>query len=168
MGIAEDIYAGSGCKPAAWPSVGTTYEGTMTQIRSKQCESFGTGILETWPNGDPKMTPILTVQTTRQDDAEDSGERDIYLRGGSYTAFGAALREAYSSTPSDNDIVGATIKIRYSEAVPSKYGTPRKIYQCRVTPKPSSAVAAAYAAGGDVREDRTPPPPPPPADDVPF
>ena len=149
MGIAGDIYSGGGAKPAKFAAIGDTVEGRVVNVRSAQLEAYGTGQLERWPSGDPKMTPIITVQTTLQEDAEDDGLRDIYARGGVYTALGAGLRAAYASAPSDSELIGAAIKVQHHGTAPSKYGTPRKLYRIRITPSASAATEGAWDAGGE-------------------
>jgi hypothetical protein len=157
MGMAEDIYNGGGAKPVKFALM-TTIEGRIVNIRSKQCEAYGTGRLETWPNGDAKMTPILTVQTTLQEEPDDDGLRDLYMRGGLYTALGAAMRAAFPKAPTDQELIGATIKVQHHDTAPSSYGTPRKLYRAKITPS-ASTTAAAWSAAAEEGG---------PEDEVPF
>src|SRR5262249_1857423 len=114
MSVVSDIYDGGGAKPVSWGEVGETIEGEILAIRTKQLPKFGTEAPETWDDGSPKFTPIVTVQTTDGDDeGEDDGKRDIYLRSNAYTAFGKALREAFKSKPEDGDLIGCHLKIQF-------------------------------------------------------
>ena len=142
MSIMDEIYEGGGAKSIKWTDIGQTVEGTITALRSKQLTEFNTEIPEVWPSGEPKMTPIITIQTTLSDDSDDDGKRDIYLRAHRYTAFAEALREAYKVKPSDQAMVGATLKIRFDSTSATNKGSPRKLFRVRITPK--SAVDDAW------------------------
>jgi len=148
MSIASDMYKVSGAKPMKFPTIGTTIEGAIASVRVKQREEFGRpGVLETWPNGDPKMTPIWTIQTTLCEDVDDDGARDVYMQGGVYTACGAALRTAYSAEPSDQDLIGARFRMRFSRTIPTNKGTPRKIYECIITPRQTHEATSPWSEG---------------------
>ena len=179
MGVADAIWSGGGAKPVSWVEVGETVEGTILAIRTKQLPKFGTEIPECWDDGSPKMTPVVTVQTDEGDDGEDDGKRDIYLRSNAYTAFGNALREAFKSKPSDEDLIGCTLKIQFHKTEKSGKGQPRKLFRARITKK--SATAGAWDDPDAPQGDRTPAPAPerngrpaalppgkPTEDDVPF
>jgi hypothetical protein len=144
MSVIGDMYQGNGAKPISWEEVGQTIEGEIENIRSKQLTKFGTEIPETWDDGSPKQTPILTVITAARDDEDDDGRRDVYLRSNAYTAFGKALREAFRSKPEDSDIIGCTIKLQFFSTEKSGKGQPRKLFRCRITRK--SATADAWDA----------------------
>jgi len=136
MSVIGDIYEGGGAKPVSWERKGQTIEGEIVGIRSKQLTKFGTEIPDTWDDGSPKYTPILTVQTPGNDgDEDDDGKRDVYLRSNAFSAFGKALREAFKRKPEDEDIVGCTIKLQFYEEEKSGKGQPRKLFRCRITPK---------------------------------
>jgi len=144
MSIAADMYEGGGAKGQSWPKVGTTVEGEICALRLKQLPKFGTQAPEVWEDGSAKLTPIVTVQTAAREDADDDGRRDVYLRGGAYTAFRAALREAYRSAPSDADLVGAELKLRYASDQKSGKGQPRKVFLCRITPRAAGVAGDAW------------------------
>lgn len=165
MSIAADMYEGGGAKGVSWPRIGTTVEGAIVAIRSKQLPKFGTQTPEVWEDGTAKMTPIVTVQTEVREDADDDGRRDIYLRGGAFTAFRAALREAYRSAPSDGDLVGATLKMRYASDQKSGKGQPRKVFLCRLTPRAAGVAGEAWDSEPESEADREPGEE---SDDIPF
>jgi hypothetical protein len=139
MGVAGEIYEGGGAKPISWKDVGETVEGEIVAIRTKQLPKFGTEVPETWEDGSPKYTPIVTVQTNDGgDDEDDDGKRDIYLRSNAYTAFGKALREAFKGKPDDSDLIGCTFKIQFYKTEKSGKGQPRKLFRARITRKSTS------------------------------
>lgn len=155
MGVISDIYEGNGAKPVSWEEIGQTLEGEIVQIRSKQLPKFGTDIPDTWDDGSPKFTPIVTLQLEGGlEDEEDDGRRDIYLRSNAFTAFGKALREAYKSKPDDGVIIGARLKIQFYATEKSGKGQPRKLFRARITPKAVSAGAATDAWDTDTESAR--------------
>ena len=165
MGVLDQMYEGGGAKPFSFRAVGDCVEGPIESIRTKQLTEFGTDRPETWPNGDAKMTPIVTVKTDRQEEADDDGRRDLYLRAGAFSAFGQALREAYPSKPGDSELIGATLKIQFHATEPSRYGTPRKMFRAKITPSSSGAV---FDAAWDQPGGAQAPPAAPLDADVPF
>lgn len=143
MGVVSEIYEGGGAKPVSWGEVGETIEGEILAIRSKQLPKFGTEVPETWEDGSPKFTPIVTVQIEDfdEDSEDDDGKRDIYLRSNAYTAFGKALREAFKSKPEDNELIGCTLKIQFHKTEKSGKGQPRKLFRARITRKSMASEA---------------------------
>lgn len=124
-------------KGVKFAAVGDTIEGVITAVETKQLATYDDqSVLETWKDGSPKLTPIITIKTDMQDDGDDDGMRSLFLRAGMFTAFQVALKDAYSAKPSDDQLVGATLKIRFKETVPASNPrfNDRKVYLCRLTP----------------------------------
>jgi hypothetical protein len=144
MGVLDSIYEGGGAKPMNWPTVGTTIAGTVVGIREIQATNYKTKQPECWPDGSPKMVPILTVQTELQDDADDDGRRDVYLRGNMFTVFREVLKKVFPKKPSDDDIKGASFKMQFFKTAPSSGGgEPRKLFRCLLEPKPPEPETSA-------------------------
>ncbi|MEO0606575.1 MAG: hypothetical protein AAF211_34425, partial [Myxococcota bacterium] len=123
--------------PMSWPTRGTTIKGTVVGIRETQATDYKTKQPEHWPDGSPKMVPIVTVQTEQHEDAEDDGRRDIYLRAGLYTAFREILKKTFTKSPSDDELLGATLTMQFYKEVPaSGGGNPRKLFRAKLEPKP--------------------------------
>lgn len=167
MSIVGDIYEGGSAKPISFHNIGDTVEGEIVAIRTKQLPKFGTDVPEVWPSGEPKMTPIVTVQTEVYEDDEDDGRRDVYLRNNAFTAFGQALREAYKTRPTDEQVIGSVLKIRFHKTEKSGKGQPRKLFLARITPKAQTAGAAwedapepvngaGHSGSDDAAEDKIP------------
>lgn len=80
------------------PLTGTV---VVTQVRQKR--AYQSENLDTWPNGDPKMEAVVTLQTTERDpgDPEDDGTRrfSINLWGGQKAALLAACKAAGVDEP---------------------------------------------------------------------
>jgi hypothetical protein len=144
MGIASDLYEGGGHKSVKFNNVGDSVEGELVQLQKRHGKKFGTDNLEYWDNGDPKLTPVLTLQTSLEEDADDDGVRDVWCRSGLFTALGQGLREAYSPAPTDSELIGAHVKVAFTGTAKSKFGTDRKLYHITITPKANPAAAEAY------------------------
>jgi hypothetical protein len=166
MGIASRIASGGGAKGVSFLEVGATVEGVIENIEEKHLEDFQ-GQLEHWSNGDPKLTPVIIVQTDDQEGPEDDGRRAIYCRSGLFTALREALREAYPplGQVEDSELIGAGLKVQfYKTEKASKRGfNDRKLYQMRLTPRKPDGVAAKAAGWVDVEEK-----PATPDDEIPF
>ena len=164
MSIAGDLYDGGGSKPFKFDSIGDRIEGAIIALRKPQLTEFGSDRLETWPDGEPKYTVIVTVQTTLQEDGEDDGSRDIYLRSGQHTAFVRALKQAYQSSPGDSDLVGAVLVMKFVASERSNKGNDRKVYTAEITPR--SVAGDAWSEGDDDEVGRGDEPPPDDYEDV--
>jgi len=138
MGIASNMRDQGGHKGARFAEVGAQIEGVIVGLREVQGKVWSTEILETWPNGDPKMTPVYSIQTEDQDEEDDDGIRDVWARGGLFTAIKQALQQAYPAGVEDQDLLGATLKVQFYDTKPGK-GNPRKLYQAKLTPKAAAA-----------------------------
>lgn len=89
--------------------IGTSVTGTVLEVVVRQTKSIETGILETWPDGNPKQQAIITLQTADRLDAEDDGRRNIYIKmwGLQKQALIEASKEAKGS-PAPGDTFTAT------------------------------------------------------------
>jgi hypothetical protein len=139
--IVSSVYDGGGAKGITWGDVaGQFVDGTITRIRQVQDKDFNTEEPAVWSDGSPKMVVILTLQTTLEDDDEDDGRRDVWLRGNQHTAFRDALQDAFrplKRKPTDSDIIGARFYLKLTKREPSskKGGAMRKIFQAKIWPK---------------------------------
>lgn len=147
MGVASEMQKGGGAKPVAFREMGDYVEGRVVNIRTKQLTSFGSQAPETWPDGEPKMTPIYTVQTDLNEADDDDGQRDVYCRSGVYTAVANALRETFPSDVEDRVIIGSHLRVQFVRKVPSNRGNDRKIYEARFTPKDPGAASSMMGGG---------------------
>ena len=138
--IVSSVYDGGGARGITWgDAIGQSIDGKITRIRQIQDKDFVTEQPATWKDGSPKMVVILTLQTTLEEDDEDDGRRDVYLRSNQHTAFREALQEAFrplGRKPRDADIIGARFYMKLTERKASsmKGGSPRKIFQAKIWP----------------------------------
>ena len=96
--------------------VGDSFTGTITALETSQVRNYeDSTILETWPDGSPKLQVVVTLATDYVDNEEDDGERKLYLFGQKLAAAKAALKEASM----DKLELGTTLTITYSGTKPS-------------------------------------------------
>lgn len=96
--------------------VGDAFTGTITGLETSQVRNYeDSTILETWPDGSPKLQVVVTLATDYADNDEDDGERKLYLFGQKLAAAKAALKEANM----DKLELGTTLTITYSGTKPS-------------------------------------------------
>lgn len=141
MGILKRIME-RGAKPITWgDDPGQSVDGIVTVVREKQLQEYKSTRLETWEDGTPKLTPIITIDTGLQEDDEDDGLRDLYCRGGVYTALSEALRKAFpKGAPGDSALVGYDLYVELVDTVPASDPdmSDRKRFELRLT-KPKAA-----------------------------
>lgn len=69
----------------AWSpeEIGDTLTGVITNIERRQQKAFdGSGLL-TWDDGTPRLLTVVTLQTDLNEKDDDTGIREVYLKGGS-------------------------------------------------------------------------------------
>lgn len=134
MGIASKMTEGGGAKPVSFRNVGDLVEGAVTRIREQQATDIH-GNKETWPDGEPKMMVIWTVQTNTREDDRDDGLRDIYAKGGIYTAIRGALQASFPPGFEDSDVLGCILRVQFTGTMPptQRGFSPRKLYEAKFT-----------------------------------
>lgn len=146
MDIVTAIFESGGAKPHSWKDapIGAAITGEVLNIRARQLKAYKSEALETWDDGSPKLTPILTLQTDLGDGEEDDGTRDLYLRSGQHTAFKTALHAEFTKgKPTTALLVGRSVTMTLVDIVETDSGDPRKVYECRIGPKVKAAKRAS-------------------------
>lgn len=82
----NEFLMGSGGKSFPFDAIGDTVTGTILDMRKRQQTDLESGEPQFWQNGDPKMMLVVTLQTQLQEDDNDEGLRNVYLRGGNFEA----------------------------------------------------------------------------------
>jgi hypothetical protein len=139
----SSMFGGERAQACQFPKIGTGYAGTVIQMDNRQLKDLKTGDPETWRDGSPKKTPILTLDahaTGRWDDnvgdwvdvADDDGKRALFCRGGIFTAIKAALIESKCKPE-----IGAFVKITFTAVgKPAQSGfKPPKLFEALWTPR---------------------------------
>lgn len=85
---------GGGAKSAKFDNEGDKVVGTILDMQVKQQTDIKTGELATWPDGNPKMQLVVTIQTDARDDEDDDGQRTVYVKGQMQRAVQDAVRKA--------------------------------------------------------------------------
>lgn len=126
MKSVDELLEGGG-HSAKFPTLGTTVKGKVLRTASSQQTDMKTKEPKTYKNGDPMMQIIVTLQTDERDpeDADDTGERNLYVKGNMLNAVREALRKAHSKL-----VVGGTLAVKWqSEGEPPEKGfNPPKLY----------------------------------------
>lgn len=124
----DDLLMGGGGAPAAkFPTVGTTWKGTITDKTMSQQTDMVTGKPKTYDDGNPMMQVVLTIQTDQRDATieGDDGTRRLFIKGAMLAAVKKAIKDADAPTAE----VGGTIAIKYTHDGEGKPGlNPPKQY----------------------------------------
>ena len=134
----NDFLMGGSGKAIEFLNMGDTVSGVIVDMKKKQQTDFQTGAPVYWNDGSPKMMLMVSLQTDLQDDAEDEGLRNVYLRGGNFTASkgkGAsslvAVKDAVKRSGAPDGIQpGGKLTLQYSGEgpAPAKGMNPSKLY----------------------------------------
>lgn len=134
---AQEWLMGNSAKSATFPTIGTTYEGRILELRMVQQRDFVSKKPKFWDNGDPMMQAAITLQTDVREDESDDGRRTLYAKA----QMRDAIRDAVVETGFDGSWVGGTLKVRYERDGVSEQGlNPPKLYRAKFTPPDPSTV----------------------------
>lgn len=134
----DEILAG-GSPAAKFETIGTTYEGTIVGLESRQVTDFDSGEPKFYKDGRPQMMVVIDVQTDEQLRPDDDGQRRIYCQSGMLRAATAAIKNAGESFA-----VGGAIKVTYTgDDTPSRPGARgMKLFNVVYTPPVAAALLA--------------------------
>ncbi len=151
MTNAYDILMGAGGKSAKFEAIGDSVVGYIVSIETRQRTDIKTGEPLTWPDGNPKMQAVITLETELHEDDEDDGMRSVYMPIPSQmqSALAAAVRKAGERAPADGGKLAVTWE-REEKAKTRGYN-PQKIYavQYRAPERNAALMADADAMPGD-------------------
>ncbi|TMC01503.1 MAG: hypothetical protein E6J41_32890 [Chloroflexi bacterium] len=150
----------AGIRSAKFDKVGDEVVGYIArQPEVQQQRDFETSELKVWSDGNPMMQLRVVLQTDQRDpeDAEDSGERAVYIRGNMQRAVAQAVRAA--SAPGLE--VGGKLLVKYvADGKAARRGfNPPKVYEAKYRAPEREATAVpdavretvpASAASGNV------------------
>lgn len=85
---------GGGAKSAKFDEEGDKVVGTILDMQVKQQTDIKDGTPLVWPDGNPKMQLVVTLQTDARDDDDDDGQRTLYVKGQMQRAVQDAVRKA--------------------------------------------------------------------------
>ena len=134
--------AQTGAPAFPYETPGDTCDGILTDFHMRQSFIYQTTTLDFWPDGNPKMELVLTVDIGETGD-HDTTERRLYAKkgGNMWRALQEALRESGGRLER-----GGRIKMRYTGDGESKTKgyKPPKLYRAKYTP-PAAAPAPSVA-----------------------
>lgn len=114
MSITPDdfLMAGGGVPSAKFERPGASVTGTIADLQVRQQTDVRTREPLTWPNGDPKMQLVVTLNTTQRDPTieDDDGQRRIYVKGKRLTD---ATRDAVKTVGAKGLEIGGTLTVTY-------------------------------------------------------
>ena len=124
MSDTEEFLSSGGGKAAKFEDIGDTVKGVVTAVEKRQLRNFADTGPETWPDGGPKFTWLITMET-------DDGPQTLFVRGQMYTA----VREA-AVAAEITEMIGATLAVKHTGlGTPSVKGYREpKLYAAKWTP----------------------------------
>lgn len=134
----------SSSKGVKFDVVGATVTGTVKSApRERQQTKFGSQDPDFWPNGDPKMQILVDLQTQERADANDDGERTLYVASKNMKR---AISEAIRAAGAPDLQPGGTLTVQYLGNDPASKNpqNPAKMYAAQYT-APTSAFAQPAA-----------------------
>lgn len=147
------LAAGAKVPGAKFEKVGDSVAGTIVSAEARQCMKFGTTDPDFWPQGDPKMQVVVTLQTDERDATieDDDGQRRLHAKkpGAMLTAIVAALAGQRLE-------VGGRLAVQFTGETPSAKGNPQKLYAAAY--QPPAANAAADLLAGEAQQTNGNPP----------
>lgn len=118
--ITDFLFGGSG-KAAKFENIGDTVEGIITHAERTQQTSMETQEPLTWPDGQPRMQLVITLQTDQHEDENDDGLRRVFAKGGRYepaegtgTAMKDAIADAIKKSGAKSLDEGGWLKVGYT------------------------------------------------------
>jgi hypothetical protein len=147
----NDWLLSTGIRSASFQNVGDTVVGLISRPPEvQQQRDYETGELKHWSDGNPMMQlrVVLATEDRDPDDAEDSGERAVYIRGNMQRAVAQAVRAA--SAPGLE--VGGKLLIKYvADGKAARRGfKPPKLYEAKYRAPAREATPVADPVGETV------------------
>lgn len=124
MSDSIDLLAGGGPKlpTLKFETVGQSHGGIVTNVKKLE-DRDPSGVLKTWPNGDPKFVYVLSLKH------DTEGDVNIWARG----VMINAIREA-ASKAGVTELIGTKLTIRYKgdgEKKSAGFNAP-KLYEAKI------------------------------------
>ncbi len=156
----EFLQGGTKVPAAKFATIGDTVVGTVVDRAVQQCRDFENNELESWPDGNPKLQLVITLQTDQRDPSleDDDGKRRIYARKPS--SMFVAIAEV-TSKKGLKLLPGGRLAVRFVGEKPNENPrlNPIKQYVAQYRPPVVAAVDDLLAAdAGGNGEDGAPQP----------
>lgn len=156
----NDFLMGQNAKSFGFDNLDDAVEGEITKVELRQQTSLDDNKPLTFPDGQPRMQLVVTLQTKLHDNEEDDGIRMIYAKGGNFevaqgsgTSMRTAIAEAVKSSGAGKIEEGGQLVVAYTGIGKGKKGfNPPKLYTAGYR-KPRQAVAANRLFSDDAPEE---------------
>lgn len=136
----------SSSKGVKFDVIGATITGTVKSApRERQQTKFGSQDPDFWPNGDPKMQILVDLQTQERVDANDDGERTLYVASGNMKR---AISEAIRTAGAQDILPGGVLTVQYvgNDPASKNPANPAKLYTAQYSAPTSAFVQPEPAA----------------------
>jgi hypothetical protein len=100
----------SGIKSFKFENYGDTAKGKIVSLDMQQQRDIKDNSPKTWDDGRPMMQLRVVLATDAHDDADDDGQRAIYVRG----IMQAAVRDAIKAAGVSTIAEGGTLAVQYT------------------------------------------------------
>lgn len=159
------LLGGESIPSASFLTKGTKHEGEILELAKRQQTDPKTRAPLFWPNGDPKMQAVITIQTdeTDPDIEDDDGRRRLFVKFKMRDAIAEAIREAGCEDVGLQ--VGGWISVTFTkqDKPASRTLSGVKHFSAVYEPPDEDAATNAYLMDGDEGEDDEPDEAPPPS-----
>lgn len=144
----NDLLAGGTKVPGAkFESIGDSVVGTIISAEARQTTDIKTGEPEVWPQGDPKMQVVITLQTDERDASieDDDGQRRLFAKKPS--AMLGAIIDALGGQRLE---VGGRLAVKHTGTEPAstKGFNDKKLYVAAYEPPKANAANDLLAGNG--------------------
>jgi hypothetical protein len=140
---ANDLIMGSGAPSAKFPTVGTKYVGEVVATDTGQQRDFKSGELKFWPDCNPMMQAIITLQTDDRDPeiTDDDGRRRLFV---SSRNMREAIKDAIVKAGARIIEPGGKLAVQYTgDGEAQGAGNPPKLYVAQYKRPEPQAVSAS-------------------------
>lgn len=135
---------GGGGRSAKFATIGDKVDGEIINTEVTQQTDITDGSLKTWPDGNPMMQLVITLQTDDRQDDQDDGVRRVFCKGSARkaTTTVGAVRSAVQAAGVKALEVGGRLQLAYTgDGVAPKAGfNAPKEYKAKYTPPAAGAV----------------------------
>ncbi len=138
----------SGSASCRFSNIGDVHQGKVLAFEETQQRDIKTKAPAVWPDGNPKMMLVITLQTAERDEAidDDNGERRLYVNKPS--GMFAAIKTAIGK---QNFAIGGQLAVKYTGNGKSKspgFNPPKEYVAKYAAPSNGTPPAASYSSSG--------------------
>mgnify|MGYP003394544723 FL=1 len=151
------LLMGAGGRSAKFETIGDSVTGFVESMATRQQTEIGSGTLRTWPDGNPRMQLVVTIETEQHEDDEDDGMRNLYVQ--IPAQMQKAIADAVRKAGEHGIAIGGKLQVRFvkTEAPKVRGFNPQKIYSAQYKePDPSRVIMETPPEDTYIEPDDTP------------